>query len=78
MAQGDVPTAERIGREFRDRYGSVARVEVLAPDPALAARYKLGEEGRLYLIRPDGYIGFRCLFAEAGRLMSGLDGWLTS
>jgi hypothetical protein len=73
-----VPTAERMGGEFRSRYGSVVRVEMLAPDPALAARYGLGEAGRLYLIRPDGYIGYRCLFSEADRLMSHLDGWMTS
>ena len=57
-----------LGRRFTDRYGRVLRSHVLSRSPALEKYYGRHQQGRLYLIRPDGYIGYRCLAAEADRL----------
>ena len=58
-------------------YGSLIRSYILTRDKligsediiadtsgAMAKNYGRSETGRLYLIRPDGYIGFRCLLSE--------------
>ena len=43
---------------------------------ALAKRYG-PSDGRLILVRPDGYIGFKCATAEAHLLEAALEGMLT-
>ena len=55
---------------------TVAR-HVVPPSPALAHRYGESARDRLYLLRPDGYIGFRCLASESSRLETHLAGMLT-
>ena len=50
---------------------------VVPPSAALAHRYGESARDRLYLLRPDGYVGFRCLASEASRLEAHLAGVLT-
>jgi 2-polyprenyl-6-methoxyphenol hydroxylase-like FAD-dependent oxidoreductase len=49
-------------------HGDILKLFLLPPVPELQQRYGYGAESRLYLIRPDGYVGFRCLETELPRL----------
>jgi hypothetical protein len=60
MPGGVAPVVEHLQRWFRP----ILNVEKLPPSDALARRYGPAD-GRLYLIRPDGYIGFKCAADEA-------------
>jgi 2-polyprenyl-6-methoxyphenol hydroxylase-like FAD-dependent oxidoreductase len=59
------------------RYGDLVRSAILQATPGMEAAYGRETRGRLYLVRPDGYVGFRCLAREAERLESYLKGLLT-
>ncbi len=63
---GDEDPAATIG-PLEERYGRVMRIAVLPKSAALSARYG-PSDGRLYLIRPDGYVGFKCRIEDAGML----------
>jgi hypothetical protein len=41
-----------------------------------ALHYGRSNVGRLYLVRPDGYIGFRCSLPEKKHLLAHLEQWL--
>jgi NADPH-dependent dioxygenase len=58
-----MPVVEQLQR----RFSSLLAVETLPASEALSKRYGAGD-GRLYLIRPDGYIGFKCAANEAPQL----------
>jgi NADPH-dependent dioxygenase len=64
-------------KPFAHRFKTVLDVHTVAPSPALAAHYGGGELDRLFLLRPDGYVGFRCLVQEIGRLEAHLAGTFT-
>ena len=70
LAAGDTTSAglEAVMRSVTGRFGDVLEGHTVLPTPALAKRYGTSEHDRLYLLRPDGYVGFRCLASEAGRL----------
>jgi 2-polyprenyl-6-methoxyphenol hydroxylase-like FAD-dependent oxidoreductase len=42
-----------------------------------ARRYGRSEVGRVFMVRPDGYLGFRCQFPERQVLFAQLQHWLT-
>ena len=48
---------------------------VLPPSAELLRRYGESERDRLVLLRPDGYVGFRCLATELPRLEAHLTDW---
>lgn len=50
------------------RYPQVLRVHDLGISPAFRVRYGLGEGAAVYLVRPDGYIGYRCRPGDIPRL----------
>ncbi len=77
MPNGDEPLATHVASQIEDIYGALIRCEIVPSEEDLAVRYGAGTEGRLLLIRPDGYIGFKCLFSEAAVLNNHLDGFLT-
>jgi hypothetical protein len=65
------PVIERLQR----RFGNVLAVEDLPESEALSKRYG-PSDGRLILVRPDGYIGFKCSAAEVALLEATLEGIL--
>ncbi|HZB95143.1 MAG TPA: FAD-dependent monooxygenase [Herpetosiphonaceae bacterium] len=66
------PTIERLQRSF----SPVVAVERLPNSEALAKRYG-PNDGRMFLVRPDGYIGFKCGADEAHLLEEALERMLT-
>ena len=64
-------------RSLHARFGRVLERHVVPPSAALARRYGESARDRLYLLRPDGYVGFRCLASESPRLEAHLAEMLT-
>lgn len=56
--------------------GLPAGVEAFVDEEGLVAGRYHAANGALYLIRPDGYVGYRCQPPDAGRLGAYLDGLL--
>lgn len=69
--------ADRAIRSLNERFGAVLDCHNLKASADLGKHYGHSADDRLFLIRPDGYVGFRCLAAEAGRLASHLGDFLT-
>jgi NADPH-dependent dioxygenase len=61
---------------LKRRFSPVLAVETLPRSEALSKRYG-PSDGRLILVRPDGYIGFKCAAHEAHLLKAALDAALT-
>jgi 2-polyprenyl-6-methoxyphenol hydroxylase-like FAD-dependent oxidoreductase len=57
------------------RFESVLELRAVPPSAALAARYGAGGDDRLLLLRPDGYVGFRCKASDAASLEARLREW---
>ena len=66
------PAVERLEK----RFGSVLKTEILPTSAALSKRYG-ASDGRLFLVRPDGYIAFKSSADEAGLLEEHLGRMLT-
>jgi 2-polyprenyl-6-methoxyphenol hydroxylase-like FAD-dependent oxidoreductase len=62
------PLVERLRR----RFSRVVAIETLPESKALSKRYG-PSDGRLILVRPDGYIGFKCSADEAEFLEAALE-----
>jgi hypothetical protein len=74
MPEGDefrVPAAR-----LTHRFGPVLHAEVLPASDALSARYG-ASDGRCFLVRPDGYVAFKCRVDQVGLLEAHLGGMLT-
>jgi len=54
--------------EIAEKYSAIVKVHTLDNSPAFNDCYSVTAEPVIYLIRPDGYIGFRCLASEAEQL----------
>lgn len=50
------------------RFPHVLELKTVPPSAALAERYGKAAHDRLFLLRPDGYVGFRCAAGEANAL----------
>jgi hypothetical protein len=57
------------------RFAPVVNLRVVSPSPALAARYGAADDDRLLLLRPDGYVGFRCKADDVAALEARLHEW---
>jgi hypothetical protein len=57
------------------RFAPVVNLHVVPPSPALAARYGAADDDRLFLLRPDGYVGFRCKADDVAALEARLHEW---
>jgi hypothetical protein len=64
-------------RKLRARFGAVLESHAVPPSPALAKHYGTSARDRLFLLRPDGYVSFRCVASEADRLEAHLAELLT-
>jgi NADPH-dependent dioxygenase len=62
---------------LQTRFGAVLESHVLEPSPGLEKAYGVDDEARLYLLRPDGYLGARCRVRDAERLERYLGATLT-
>ena len=71
------PGTDTAVEALRRRFGGVLETHVVSPSPGLASNYGTALEDRLFLIRPDGYVGHRCFVTEAARLREYLEGLLT-
>ena len=58
------------------RFASVLELRTVPPSDALAARYGASDDDRLLLVRPDGYVGFRCKARDVASLEAHLREWL--
>jgi len=63
--------------ELQRRFSRVLAVETLPASEVLSKRYG-PNDGRMFLVRPDGYIGFKCGAGEADILKEALEGLLTT
>jgi NADPH-dependent dioxygenase len=52
---------------LRKRFGAVMDVETLPSSAALSARYG-NDDGRLFLVRPDGYVAFKARVDQGARI----------
>ena len=57
------------------RFASVLELRAVPPSAALAARYGSTGDDRLLLLRPDGYVGFRCQATDVSSLEARLRDW---
>jgi hypothetical protein len=71
MGGGASPIVDRI----QNRFSRVVAIERLPESEALSKRYG-ASDGRLFLVRPDGYVGFKCSANEAPLLEASLEGML--
>ena len=69
--------AEAAMARLRERYGRVLRAHVVDPSPGIESAYGRSGPARLYLVRPDGYVGYRCAADEAEHLTAYLESTLT-
>ena len=57
------------------RFAPVVELRVIAATPTYAERYGASDEDELLLLRPDGYVGFRCKASELHALETRLHEW---
>jgi NADPH-dependent dioxygenase len=57
------------------RFAAVLELRVIASSAAFAERYGASDDDELLLLRPDGYIGFRCKASDAPSLEARLHEW---
>ncbi len=55
-------------RHLSQRFHAVLEAHVVAPSPDVTRHYGESTHDRFFLLRPDGYVGFRCLVTEADKL----------
>lgn len=71
----DHNAAEKIAQDTADAYDHIIRSTIIAAGDAdaVAQVYGRGDEGRFYLVRPDGYIAFRAAMSDGAKLRAYLD-----
>jgi len=73
---GASPQLESALEGLQQRFAGVLSVWLLQPGQDLARRYGSGPADRLYLIRPDGYVGYRSAASDAQRVAAYLQSLL--
>jgi hypothetical protein len=75
-ARAERETALQASLEpLAQRFKPVLELRAVPPSTALAARYGASGDDRLLLLRPDGYVGFRCNASDVGALEARLREW---
>ncbi|MDX1404355.1 MAG: FAD-dependent monooxygenase [Woeseiaceae bacterium] len=75
-SDGDGRATKASIDSLRDRFASVLHCHRLESSADLTRYYGSDPQDRLFLIRPDGYVGYRCRISEAYRLVSHLGEYL--
>jgi NADPH-dependent dioxygenase len=57
------------------RFAAVVQLRVIVSSAPFAQRYGASDEDELWLLRPDGYVGFRCKASDAHALETRLHEW---
>ncbi len=70
---GDGADLRGATQALRARYKPVMKTVILDAMPDIEAPFGADPRSRLFLIRPDGYIGFKCLATELSRLEAFLE-----
>jgi 2-polyprenyl-6-methoxyphenol hydroxylase-like FAD-dependent oxidoreductase len=70
------PQTDAAVRALEARFGRVLHSHTVPSAPALAKHYGTSPRDRLFLVRPDGYVGFRCFADESARLAEHLGTYL--
>ncbi len=65
---GDGASTDKSLQSLQERFDAVLNCHKVDASAGLEEYYGRGPEDRLYLIRPDGYIGYRCLASEVDRI----------
>jgi NADPH-dependent dioxygenase len=73
---GDPQSLQAALDTLETQFGDVLKAYRLPPGADLAHRYGSGTEDRLYLVRPDGYVGYRCAASRSGQIAAHLQQWL--
>lgn len=77
-SNGDTGAGDAAIDRVTSRFGAVVKGYRLDRSDDLERGYGNADDDRLFLIRPDGYVGFRCLVSEADWLNKYLGGFLTA
>ena len=72
------PGRTELLRHMTRRFEGLLEAHVVPPSRALASHYGTDGRDRLFLLRPDGYVGFRCLAREEKRLEEHLTDLVTT
>jgi len=67
LSGADLAMAD-IGEDLARSYAESLQYYMLGDSEAFQATFKIDQTAIMYLIRPDGYIGFRCLLSEIAAL----------
>jgi 2-polyprenyl-6-methoxyphenol hydroxylase-like FAD-dependent oxidoreductase len=74
---GSAQLATALRRLVGSRYEKVLEAHVVPPSPGVARHYGADPRDRLYLLRPDGHVAFRCLASEMPALAAHLEDLFT-
>jgi 2-polyprenyl-6-methoxyphenol hydroxylase-like FAD-dependent oxidoreductase len=75
--EGSAELTTTLRQLVGQRYDSVLEARVVPPTAAVSRHYGVDERDRFYLLRPDGYVAFRCAVGEAAALLAYLDDLFT-
>jgi hypothetical protein len=75
--EGSAELTTTLRQLVGQRYDTVLESRVVPPTAAVTRHYGVDERDRFYLLRPDGYVAFRCAVGEAAALSAYLDDLFT-
>jgi hypothetical protein len=73
--EGEQAALQASLKGLAHRFAAVLELRALSPSPAFEERYGAIDEDQLLLLRPDGYVGFRCKASDVAALEGRLTEW---